>query len=94
MTGFHVKPPKISRPVGAGKNNTGDFKPTLIKGLSRLYLPAQISDVFGRVQTHAQQGIQPPPTNIRLTDVCRFWAARLSTPVNFQNLTQGQSRYV
>ncbi len=84
MTSRRVKPPKTSRPSRAGKENSGGFKPTLSKGLSRFFQPVQNSDDSGRVQTHAQQGFHPPSTTIRLTDVSRFRAARLSAPVNLE----------
>ena len=84
METFSVKPPKASRPVRAGKNKTGGFKPTVIKGYTRPFQPAQFLAFFGRVQTHSQQGFYPPSTTIRLTDVCRFRAAGLSAPVNFK----------
>ena len=78
MAGTSVKPPKSTRPLWTGRPKTGGFKPALTKGFTRLFLPVQFFTQIGRVQTRAQQQFHPSTTRIRLTDVCRLRAARLS----------------
>jgi hypothetical protein len=83
MASFIVKPPEPSRPSRAGAILAGGFKPIVSKAYTRPFLAARFLTKFGRVQTHSQQGFHPPSTTGRLTDVCRFRAARLSAPVNY-----------
>jgi len=75
MVSFLAKPPEPSRPRRAGKIETGGFKPTVSKALSRLFLPARFLAKFGRVVSLTQQGFYPPSNTGRPTDVCRFRAA-------------------
>lgn len=80
MQCFYVKRPNFTRPAWAASLPLGGFNHRLTKGSSRPSRPVQIPGRFGRVQTLVLQGVHPPTRKIRLTDVCRFWAARLSAP--------------
>jgi hypothetical protein len=75
MESFLLYPPAALPPYRAGKIKLGGFKPTVSKGLSRLFQPARFLAKFGRVVSLTQQGFDPPSTTGRPTGVCRFRAA-------------------
>ncbi len=84
MQSLFVKRPNFTRPAWAASLPLSGFNHRLTKGSSRPPQPAQIPGRFGRVQTRVQHGVHPPTRKVRLTDVCRIWAARLSAPVRCQ----------
>jgi len=81
MHRLYLERPNFTRSTGAASWLQGGFNRAPSKGSSRPPQHAQFSSHFGRVQTLVQHDFHPPTTKIRLTDVCRFWAARLSPPV-------------
>ena len=75
MESFLLYPPAALPPYRAGTINTGGFKATVSRGLSRLFEPARFLTIFGRVVSLAHKGFYPPSTTGRPTDVCRLRAA-------------------